>query len=132
MDKHVRSSAMAYEPKPLPALNHLTTPLISLCILSSLLITSALQLGEVSQTVQFRTVLKEAEAVMELHDILYRRYRNRPGTSREKTFVVTGGNTGLGLECASDLATDQSALVVIACRDVQLGEQAAHRIRKAP
>lgn len=46
-----------------------------------------------------------------------------------KTFIVTGGNTGLGLECASALATDKSVSVVIACRDVQQGEQAARSLR---
>lgn len=46
-----------------------------------------------------------------------------------KTFIVTGGNSGLGFECAAALASDSSALVVIACRDVEKGEQAAQRIR---
>lgn len=46
-----------------------------------------------------------------------------------KTFIVTGGNTGLGFECASALAADDNALVVIACRDVEKGEQAALQMK---
>jgi NAD(P)-dependent dehydrogenase (short-subunit alcohol dehydrogenase family) len=48
-----------------------------------------------------------------------------------KTFIVTGGDTGLGFECASVLAQDSSVLVIIACRDVQKGEQAARRLHDA-
>jgi NAD(P)-dependent dehydrogenase (short-subunit alcohol dehydrogenase family) len=48
-----------------------------------------------------------------------------------KTFIVTGGNTGLGFACASVLAEDSSVLVVIACRDAQKGERAARRVREA-
>ena len=47
-----------------------------------------------------------------------------------KTFIVTGGNSGLGFECASALAQDSSVLVIVACRDVQAGEQAAQRMRR--
>jgi NAD(P)-dependent dehydrogenase (short-subunit alcohol dehydrogenase family) len=46
-------------------------------------------------------------------------------------YIVTGGNTGLGLECVSALAKDSSAQVVIACRNVEQGEQAAQRVRAA-
>jgi NAD(P)-dependent dehydrogenase (short-subunit alcohol dehydrogenase family) len=48
-----------------------------------------------------------------------------------KTFIVTGGNTGLGFECAYALSKDSSVLVIIACRDVQKGEQAARSLRGA-
>lgn len=48
-----------------------------------------------------------------------------------KTYIITGGNGGLGFECASALATNSSALVVIACRDVEKGEQAARQMRDA-
>ncbi|MBC8166366.1 MAG: SDR family NAD(P)-dependent oxidoreductase [Bryobacteraceae bacterium] len=48
-----------------------------------------------------------------------------------KTFIVTGGNSGLGFECAAALAKDSSVLVIIACRDVPKGEQAAQRVRDA-
>jgi len=46
-----------------------------------------------------------------------------------KTYIVTGGNSGLGLECASVLAQDSSALVILACRDVAKGKKAAHDMR---
>ena len=48
-----------------------------------------------------------------------------------KTFIVTGGNTGLGFECAAALSKDSSVLVMIACRDIQKGEEAARRMREA-
>lgn len=48
-----------------------------------------------------------------------------------KTYIVTGGNTGLGFECAATLARESNTLVVIACRDVQKGEQAEQRLREA-
>lgn len=51
--------------------------------------------------------------------------------AQTKTFIVTGGNSGLGFECASALASDSNVLLVMACRDVQKGEQAAQRIRDA-
>ena len=40
-----------------------------------------------------------------------------------KTFIIAGGNTGLGFECACALSKDGSVLASIACRDVQKGEQ---------
>lgn len=48
-----------------------------------------------------------------------------------QTYIVTGGNSGLGFECASALATDSGALVIIACRNIEQGEQAAQRVRAA-
>jgi NAD(P)-dependent dehydrogenase (short-subunit alcohol dehydrogenase family) len=48
------------------------------------------------------------------------------------TYIVTGGNTGLGLECVSALAKDSSAMVIIACRNVEQGEEAAQRMRRPP
>ncbi len=48
-----------------------------------------------------------------------------------KTFIVTGGNTGLGFECVSALAKDSSVLVIIACRDVQKGDRAARKVPEA-
>ena len=48
-----------------------------------------------------------------------------------KTMIVTGGNTGLGFECASSLAKDSSVLVIIACRNAQKGEHAASRVGEA-
>lgn len=48
-----------------------------------------------------------------------------------QTNIVTGGNSGLGFECASALAKDSSTLVIIACRNALQGEQAAQRVRAA-
>ncbi|XP_069494830.1 retinol dehydrogenase 12-like [Ambystoma mexicanum] len=45
-----------------------------------------------------------------------------------KVVVITGANTGIGKETASDLAR-RGARVVIACRDVAKGEAAASKIR---
>ena len=36
--------------------------------------------------------------------------RASAGKASEKTFIVTGGNTGLGFECASSLANKKQAL----------------------
>jgi NAD(P)-dependent dehydrogenase (short-subunit alcohol dehydrogenase family) len=49
----------------------------------------------------------------------------------KRTWIVTGGNTGLGLECARNLARDPDNLVVIACRDPEKGEQAATTLRES-
>lgn len=47
-----------------------------------------------------------------------------------RTFIVTGGNTGLGFQCASSLAADRGNLMVIACRDAGNGGQAATKLRQ--
>jgi NAD(P)-dependent dehydrogenase (short-subunit alcohol dehydrogenase family) len=44
-----------------------------------------------------------------------------------RTAVVTGGNTGVGFETARALA-DRGARVILACRDLERGEQAAREI----
>ena len=46
-----------------------------------------------------------------------------------KTVVITGGNTGIGLETAVDLAK-RNARVILACRSVERGEKAAVEVRK--
>jgi len=48
-----------------------------------------------------------------------------------RSFIVTGGNAGLGLECAAALAEDRTAQVIIACRNVASGEAAAQPLRAA-
>jgi NAD(P)-dependent dehydrogenase (short-subunit alcohol dehydrogenase family) len=45
-----------------------------------------------------------------------------------RTVIVTGANSGIGFHTASRLA-EKGARVVLACRDPERGEQAAHRIR---
>ena len=46
-----------------------------------------------------------------------------------KTVIITGGNTGIGKETAVDLAK-RNARVILACRSVQKGEEAAVEVRK--
>ena len=43
----------------------------------------------------------------------------------KRTIIVTGGNAGLGLAFGRELGRDADILVVIACRDLLRGEQAA-------
>lgn len=46
-----------------------------------------------------------------------------------RTYIVTGGNAGLGLAYVRALAKDDANLVVVACRDVRRGETAASELR---
>lgn len=45
-----------------------------------------------------------------------------------QTFIVTGGNAGLGFQCASVLSADRNNVVVIACRDTTKAELAAQKL----
>lgn len=47
-----------------------------------------------------------------------------------QTFIVTGGNAGLGFQCASVLSADRGNVVVIACRDVRAAEPAVRKLRE--
>jgi NAD(P)-dependent dehydrogenase (short-subunit alcohol dehydrogenase family) len=47
-----------------------------------------------------------------------------------RTFIVTGGNSGLGFQCASFLSADRNNLVIIGCRDAHKGDQAAQKLRR--
>ena len=38
------------------------------------------------------------------------------------SIIITGGNAGLGFETAKVIASDKTAMVVVACRNRQLGE----------
>lgn len=50
-------------------------------------------------------------------------------TGNEKTVVITGGNAGLGFECARNIsASDPGWRVVLACRDQEKGERAAREL----
>ncbi len=40
----------------------------------------------------------------------------------KRTYIVTGGNTGLGYRCSRFLGANPENLVVIACRDKSRGE----------
>ena len=46
-----------------------------------------------------------------------------------KTVIITGANTGIGLETAVDLSK-RNARVILACRSVERGETAAVEVRK--
>ena len=46
-----------------------------------------------------------------------------------KTVIITGGNSGIGLETAVDLAK-RNARVILACRSVEKGETAAVDVKK--
>ena len=48
----------------------------------------------------------------------------------EKTIVVTGGNTGVGFECAKHLVTLNISHLILACRSLKKGEEAKDRIIK--
>jgi light-dependent protochlorophyllide reductase len=45
-----------------------------------------------------------------------------------KTVIITGGNSGLGFECARALVETREWYVIIACRDPERGREAAQRI----
>lgn len=47
-----------------------------------------------------------------------------------RTYIVTGGNTGLGYACSRVLVQEPGALVVIACRNPARGEAAAASLRQ--
>ena len=48
----------------------------------------------------------------------------------ERSIIVTGGNAGLGFQCARFIGADRSVLVVLACRDARLGNEAAARLKQ--
>jgi len=48
-----------------------------------------------------------------------------------QAYIVTGGNTGLGYQCARFLASNPNNLVVIACRDAAKASQAADKLRQS-
>lgn len=50
--------------------------------------------------------------------------------SPTRTWIVTGGNAGLGFQCCRFLAQQPSSLIVIPCRDARKGDAAAERLRR--
>jgi NAD(P)-dependent dehydrogenase (short-subunit alcohol dehydrogenase family) len=53
-----------------------------------------------------------------------------PATCSGKTYIVTGGNCGLGLETAKHLVQAQSSRVIITARDISKGEAAKKDIER--
>ncbi len=52
----------------------------------------------------------------------------RPGLLTGRVVVVTGANTGLGLETAIQLGRLDPSLVIMACRNLSKGEKARERV----
>jgi hypothetical protein len=55
---------------------------------------------------------------------------NKTQMEQRKTAIVTGANFGLGFETAKRIAGQEEWSVVLACRSVERGEQAAKKIIK--
>jgi NAD(P)-dependent dehydrogenase (short-subunit alcohol dehydrogenase family) len=49
----------------------------------------------------------------------------------QQTFIVTGGNSGLGFQCARFIGADPGNVVVVACRDESKGREAQQRLESA-
>ena len=49
----------------------------------------------------------------------------------KRTYIVTGGNTGLGLECVRNLAKFKNSTTIVACRNLESGEAAVGDIRRS-
>ncbi len=49
--------------------------------------------------------------------------------SPSQSIIVTGGNAGLGFEVAKVIANDRSKLVVVACRNPNLGQLAVEQLK---
>lgn len=51
------------------------------------------------------------------------------GPTSKRTFVVTGGNSGLGFHCARFIGADPNNTVVIACRSSATGQEARRALK---
>ncbi len=49
---------------------------------------------------------------------------------QRKTAIITGGNLGLGFETAKWIAHNEEWAVVLACRSIERGQEAANKIIK--
>ena len=49
--------------------------------------------------------------------------------TQSKSVIITGANSGLGFQCARFVGADPDVLVVLACRDMQSGEEANHKLK---
>ncbi|GFH56258.1 hypothetical protein CTEN210_12734 [Chaetoceros tenuissimus] len=49
----------------------------------------------------------------------------------DQTIIITGGNVGLGYETAKDLSKRNAKSVIIACRNIEKGNEAVSSIQKA-
>lgn len=50
-------------------------------------------------------------------------------TAYSRSIIVTGGNTGLGFQCARFIGADPDILVVIGCRDTRAGNEAKAKLQ---
>ena len=46
----------------------------------------------------------------------------------KRTAIITGGNSGLGYQCAKAIAVDRDWHVVIACRDLEKAKKAVRAL----
>ncbi|KAK3382586.1 hypothetical protein B0T24DRAFT_602026 [Lasiosphaeria ovina] len=72
---------------------------------------------------------------MVIHRLLSEQYRTLPvlineSTSLGKTYIITGGNSGLGLETARHLVKASAATVILAVRNLTAGQKAKDEIEK--
>lgn len=47
-----------------------------------------------------------------------------------KTVIITGGNSGLGYNCAQQLAQDSELQIILACRNAEKAEQAVEKLKE--
>lgn len=80
------------------------------------------------QTINQRTHIKVPKAISFPYNQLFMRIPRPTQTFQDKIIIVTGANTGLGLEAAKHFLRLNASKVILACRDVAKGEAAKHAI----